>query len=94
MAFNLCDMSLTSEQAVALNGRPRIPPDVEDQAVSMWAEGSSDAEVQARFPTWAVGTFRNLRGRKKAEIDDLRRQRTVQFSDVAGTRKQARIDDH
>jgi hypothetical protein len=94
VAFNLCDMSLTSEQAVALNGRPRIPPDVEDQAVSMWAEGSSDAEVQVRFPTWAVGTFRNLRGRKKAEIDDLRRQRTVQFSDVAGTRKQARIDDH
>jgi len=87
-------MSLTSEQAKELNNRPRITPEVEDEAISMYAEGATDVEVQSRFPTWAVGTFRNLRGRNKAEIDDLRRQRTVQFSDIAGTWKQARLDDH
>jgi len=56
-------MGLTSEQAKDLATRTRIPPEVEDQAVSMWAEGKTDAEVQEAFPSWAVGTFRNLRGR-------------------------------
>jgi hypothetical protein len=87
-------MSLTSEQAKALSAAPRMTPEVVDQAVSMYAEGATDAEVHERFPTWAAGTFRNLRGRKKAEIDDLRRARTVQFSDIAGVRKQARLNDY
>jgi hypothetical protein len=87
-------MSLTSEQAKALSAAPRMTPEVVDQAVSMYAEGATDAEVHERFPTWAAGTFRNLRGRKKAEIDDLRRARTVQFTDIAGVRKQARLDDY
>jgi hypothetical protein len=86
-------MSLTSEQAKEISARPRIPPEVEDKAISMYAEGKSDTEVHEAFPMWAAGTFRNLRGRKKAEINDLRRARTVQFTDVEGVRKQARVDD-
>ena len=86
-------MSLTSEQAKEISARPRIPPEVEDKAISMYAEGKSDNEVHEAFPMWAAGTFRNLRGRKKAEINDLRRTRTVQFTDVEGVRKQARVDD-
>jgi hypothetical protein len=86
-------MSLTSEQAKEISARPRIPPEVEDKAISMYAEGKSDTEVHDAFPMWAAGTFRNLRGRRKAEINDLRRTRTVQFTDVEGVRKQARVDD-
>jgi hypothetical protein len=84
-------MTLTSEQALAMNAVPKITPEERDRLISALAEGRKPDELAAEFGK-AVGTIYNFKTRWKGEIDDLRRARTVQFSDVEGTRKAARVD--
>ena len=84
-------MTLTTEQAVAMNAVPKITLEERDRLISALAEGRKPDELAAEFGK-AVGTIYNFKTRWKAEIDDLRRARTVQFSDVEGTRKAARVD--
>jgi len=86
-------MGLTSEQAKAMNAQPRITPEERDRLIHLLAEGKKPAELALQFGK-AVGTIYNFQTRWKAEVDDLRRSRTVQFDDIAGTRKQARLDDY
>jgi hypothetical protein len=86
-------MGLTSEQASAMAARPRISSVQEDQMVSLFAEGQSVKEVALRFPDFAQGTIANLRTRRKEQIAELRRKRSVQFEDLFIVRKQARLDD-
>jgi hypothetical protein len=86
-------MPLTSEQARAMNAQPKISVEDRDRLIHLLAEGKKPAELALQFGK-AVGTIYNFATRWKAEIDDLRRSRTVQFDDIAGTRKQARLDDY
>ena len=52
-------MGMTSEQAIAMNNRPRIHPEQKDRMISMWADGASVAEVHEEFPEWSTGTLAN-----------------------------------
>jgi hypothetical protein len=70
-----------------------ITPEDHDRLIHLLAEGKKPAELAAQFGK-AVGTIYNFQTRWKAEIADLRRSRTVQFDDIAGTRKQARLYDY
>jgi hypothetical protein len=83
----------TSEQARELAQRPRISAAEEEQMISLFADGHSVAEVHLQFPTWSQGTIANRRTGWKARIDDLRRARSVQFKDIPGVRKAARVND-
>jgi len=87
-------MSLTSEQARAMNGRPRISPDQKDRMISMWADGCSVAEVHEEFPEWSVQGLANRKSDLKDQIEDLRRARSVQLSEIPGARQAARVNDY
>ena len=87
-------MSLTTEQATDLAHRPRITADEKVQMLSLFADGYSTADVHSQFPQYAAGTIANRKTDWKAEIEDLRRARSVQFKDIPGVRKPARVNDY
>jgi hypothetical protein len=86
-------MPLDSAHAKVIAAAPRITPEDHDRLIHLLAEGKKPPELALQFGK-AVGTIYNFQTRWKAEIADLRRSRTVQFDDIAGTRKQARLDDY
>ncbi len=86
-------MTLTTEQAIALNARPRMTEAEVEQMIVMRANGMSAAEIAERFPQYATGTVFNKLSKRKAQVDDLRRARSVQFEDIPGVRKQTRVND-
>ena len=61
--------------------------------ISLRADGMSAAEIAEQFPQYAAGTVFNKLSSRKAQVEDLRRARTVQLSDIPGTRKAARVND-
>jgi len=93
--FRICAMGIaTSEQARELALRPRISAAEEEQMISLFADGLSTAEVHLQFPAWSQGTIANRKTGWKSRIDDLRRARSVQLSDIPGVRKAARVNDY
>jgi hypothetical protein len=86
-------MTLTTEQAIALNARPRMTEAEVEQMIVMRANGMSAVEIAEQFPQYAAGTVFNKLSKRKAKIDDLRRARSVQFEDIPGVRKQTRVND-
>ena len=52
-------MTLTSEQAVAMNQRPRMSEAEVEQMISLRADGVSAAEIASQFPQYAAGTIFN-----------------------------------
>jgi hypothetical protein len=62
--------------------------------ISLRADGCSVAEIQMQFPAYAKGTIANLMTRRKAQVDDLRRARSVRFEDIPGVRKPTRVNDY
>jgi hypothetical protein len=84
----------TSEQARELAHRPRITAAEEEQMISLFADGYSTADVASQFPTWSQGTIANRKTGWKSQIEDLRRARSVQFKDIPGVRKPARVNDY
>jgi hypothetical protein len=84
----------TSEQARELATRPRITAAEEEQMISLFADGYSTADVASQFPTWSQGTIANRKTGWKSQIEDLRRARSVQFTDIPGVRKPARVNDY
>ena len=64
-----------------------------EQMISLRADGMSAAEIAKQFPQYAAGTVFNKLSSRKAQVEDLRRARTVQLSDIPGTRKAARVND-
>ena len=91
--LGLGDMTLTTEQAIALNARPRMTEAEVEQMIVMRANGMSAAEIAEQFPQYAAGTVFNKLSKRKAQVDDLRRARSVQFEDIPGVRKQTRVND-
>ena len=87
-------MTLTSEQAIAMNARPRMTEAEVEQMISLRADGRSVAEIHMQFPQYAQGTIANKLTARKDQVDDLRRARTVQLSDVPGARLAARANDY
>jgi hypothetical protein len=86
--------TLTSEQARELAQRPRMTEAEVEQMIVMRANGMSAKEIAGRFPQYAEGTVFNKLSSRKAQIDDLRRAKTVQFEDIPGVRKQTRVNDY
>src|SRR5215211_5152106 len=62
--------------------------------ISLFADGYSTADVASQFPTWSQGTIANRKTGWKSQIEDLRRARSVQFKDIPGGRKPARVNDY
>jgi hypothetical protein len=86
-------MTLTTEQAVALNQRPRMTEAEVDQMIVMRANGMSAAEIAEQFPQYAAGTIFNKLSKRKAQVEDLRRANAVKFEDIPGVRKPSRVND-
>ena len=85
-------MTLTTEQAVALNQRPRMTEAEVEQMIMMRANGMSASEIAERFPQYAAGTIFKL-SKRKAQVEDLRRANAVKFEDIPGVRKPSRVND-
>ena len=86
-------MTLTTEQARELAQRPRMTEAEVEQMIVMRANGMSAAEIAEQFPQYAAGTVFNKLSKRKAQVDDLRRARSVQFEDIPGVRKPSRVND-
>ena len=86
-------MTLTTEQAVALNQRPRMTEAEVEQMIMMRANGMSASEIAERFPQYAAGTIFNKLSKRKAQVEDLRRANAVKFEDIPGVRKPSRVND-
>ena len=71
-------MTLTTEQARELAQRPRMTEAEVEQMIMMRANGMSAAEIAEQFPQYAAGTIFNKLSKRKAQVEDLRRARTVQ----------------
>lgn len=52
-------MTLTTEQAVAMNQRPRMSDAEVEEMISLRADGYSVADIASRFPQYAQGTIAN-----------------------------------
>jgi hypothetical protein len=87
-------MPLTSEQAKAMNQRPRITAAEEQRMVQMWAGGATNSEVYAEFPDHPPGTINNKKTKLRARIADRVRQEAVELVDSPNRRKPARIADN
>jgi hypothetical protein len=61
--------------------------------LSCGANGMSAVEIAEQFPQYAAGTVFNKLSKRKAQVEDLRRARSVQFEDIPGVRKQTRVND-